>query len=246
MMTPPTYGSTSTSFNSRIDPTRADPHGGKTTPRSGNVVPTKDPSQDPSNSGFFGQAQQAAGNVAPTKPDPLAADKAAEQQKIDDFYNLSKQAGQDLRNVTANPDDINRYFKEADAPIQSQFYDQAGQVAAYLARQGMGSSAGVNVAASQQLSNNKAALESQARLQATNKALELNRQKILDQFSVNAMGLQPGLQKYGIDTNATLAQLTLQAQMQMFKEQMDAQSSAGWGNLIGQLGGAGIMALALM
>lgn len=173
------------------------------------------------------------------------AEKRAEQHKIDDFYNYAKQTGTELQNLTANPDDVNRYYKEADAPIQSQFYDQAGNVASYLARQGLGSSAGINVAASQQLSNNKAALESQARLQATNKALELGRQKLLDAFSVNAMGLQPGLQKYGIDVGATIAQLQLQAQMKMFQEQMDAQNQAGWGNLLGSLGGAGIMALAL-
>jgi hypothetical protein len=196
----------------------------------------------PAQGGFLGAATAAATAATHRKvAAPAQADPNNVDQKVNDFYNSANQTSQDLANVPKNVDQglVSNYFAQEDAPIQSQYFQQGDQVANYLSRQGMGSSQGVNVAASQGLSNNKAALEGQARLKATDLAMEKQRQSILDAFSAKAMGIQPELQNKGIDVNAFLQQMQLDNQMKMFQEQMDANSSAGWG----QLAGVGISAL---
>jgi hypothetical protein len=158
--------------------------------------------------------------------------------KVDQFWKDAQATSDSLRGVnTDNPNvqaDSDRRYREADASIQSQFYQQADSTAAYLARQGLGSS-GINVAASNALSNNKSALEGQAKLKATDLAIEKERQRILDAFSTKAMGLQPELQNKGINVSQTIAQMQLDAQLKMFQEQMDAQNASGWGQLAGSI-----------
>lgn len=157
-----------------------------------------------------------------------------------------REAGSQLYNVgqgidpsTGKPfsaDDPNtnagRYYSEAKSPIESGFHQQSGQVANYLARQGLGSS-GINVGASQQLANNKEALEGQAKLKSIDMAQASSTQGILNNLTSQLMSNQPQMAMY-------MQQQQIQAQMAQLQAQLDAQSSSALGSGLGQLGGLGL------
>jgi hypothetical protein len=208
-------------------------------------MPGYDPSKD-ANGGTpspYSKPAPAPAPVDPTNPNgkgtfnptlaPAAQDTSAGvDQAVKDFYAKAGQAGTDLRNVPnadySQDPNAQRYYQEADSPIQSQFYKEADQTASYLARQGLGSS-GINVAASQGLSNNKAALESQARMKATDMAMDKKRQSILDDFSTNASAMQPMLANKGIDIQSSLSQLQMQSALEAMRAQL-AQNKAFHGD----------------
>lgn len=162
-----------------------------------------------------------------------------QQAGMSQFNQMTQDVSGQLAQVAQNPDQnlANNYYEQAAAPIDTNFYNQANSVSAYLSRQGLGSS-GMNLASHSGLEQNRSALEGQAKLQATNMAIEKQRQELLDKFSTQAMAMQPNLQKYGIDTSYAIAQMQVQAQLQILQQQLDAQSSAGLGQLTGQLGGS--------
>jgi len=168
------------------------------------------------------------GTFNPTISPEAKGTSAEVDRAVQNFYRMSGQAGRDLSNVPnadySKDPNAERYYQEADAPIQSQFYKEADQTSAYLARQGLGSS-GINVAASQGLSNNKAALESQARMKATDMAMEKKRQSILDNFSTQASALQPMLANKGIDIQSSLSQLQMQSALEAMRNQLAVQQN---------------------
>jgi hypothetical protein len=159
------------------------------------------------------------------------------QSAVDEFQGESKQLGTDFQNASGKPGDVSRYYEEQKQPIESNFFNSANQVSSYLARQGLGSS-GMNLGAHAQLENNRSALEAQAQRTAIDSAIQKEREGLLGKFQMNMGGLQPELQKYGIDTSRIIAQMQMQMQMEMLQKEMDAQRSAGVGSLIG--GGAGL------
>ncbi len=176
--------------------------------------------------------------------------RAGETDKaVSDFNKFASDTGAALKDVKGDPNDINRYYSEMDAPVQSQFYNAADQTAASLARQGLGNS-GINVASSNQLAGNKAALETQARAKATDMAQQKQRQGLLDQFQMKANAMQTDLQNKGIDissaTASSIARMQTDTQLQMLKDQLDAQDTAGWMQLAGQVIGSGAGAAAMM
>jgi hypothetical protein len=152
------------------------------------------------------------------------------------FDYLSRQVGNELGRGGYDPNRAEGYYQQADAPIQSDFYNQSQSTANYLARQGLGSS-GINVSNASSLAGNKAALESQARLKSTELAREARRRELLDQFSTQAMGLQPVLQNKGIDVGLRIAQMQYDAQMRNLQGQIDS----GYGQLAGEAIGAGVL-----
>jgi hypothetical protein len=171
-----------------------------------------------------------AGTTDPTS-DPFGIGKLETSDPTKATQQFDYMSGQVAKQLAAggyDPKTAGDYYKQADAPIQSDFFNQSQSTASYLARQGLGSS-GINVASSQVLTNNKAALESQARLKSTDTARELKRRELLDAFSTSAMGLQPMLQNKGIDVGLRIAQMQLQAQ----EDALSQQAASGWGQLIG-------------
>lgn len=189
----------------------------------------------PGNMGDWGAAWQSAKTNATKNPQDPAL-----QAAIDEFMRMSKGLGEEFQGAKGSEEDINRYYEQAKAPIESNFFQGAGQVSSYLARQGLGSS-GMNLGAHAQLENNRSSLEGQAKMAATDKAIALEREGIMGRLSANSMGLQPELQKYGIDTSKIIAQMQMQMQMDMLKSQMEMQGLGGLGSLAGQLGGAYLM-----
>jgi hypothetical protein len=156
---------------------------------------------------------------------------------VDQFSEFANQQGEKLANVHGKQSDIDQYYSQMDAPIQSQFYQAGDQVAAQLARNGLGGS-GINVAGSAMLSNNKSALEKQAMGQSTIMAQQKERQGLLDEFTTKSNAMQTELQNKGIDissaTATAIARMQTDAQLQMMREQMNAANQAGVGKLVGE------------
>lgn len=161
---------------------------------------------------------------------------------LSEFEGLSRDYAGRMADIAKNPDQemADRYFGQLNQPIQTEFAQGANQVSQYLSRQGLGSS-GINVAAHSGLASNAAALESQAKKQALDMAVENERRGLLDAFSTRATALSPRLQKYGIDVSKVIAQMNMEAQMKMLSEQMNAQMFSGLGNIAGMAIGAGIL-----
>lgn len=180
----------------------------------------------------------AAGLATKTDPGLTAAEPTVDDQ-VRQFQEMANKTAAELAKGDYDPAQQERYYNEAKAPIESDFYNQSNQVASYLARQGMGSSQGINISAASTLNNNRAALESQANLKATDLAQELKRRSIIDAFQTETQGMEVGLQNKGINVGQTIAQMQIQAQMEALQKQLDAQSDAGVGSLIGSVLGAG-------
>lgn len=169
------------------------------------------------------------GGGAKPKIDPEAARLSALGQQLGPQLG---QIGQGIDPYTGKPYDTGdkssaagRYYSEAQAPIESGFYQQSHDVASYLARQGLGASPGINVGASQSLASNKEALEGQARLKAIDLAQAQSRQSILDNLSAQLMGSQPELAMF-------MQNQAINAQLEMAKEQMIGGGMQGLGNLM--------------
>lgn len=171
--------------------------------------------------------------------DPMAGPSAEEQAKIDAYYGHSKELGQQFREAKGSPEDVQRYYEEQSAPIESNFFQGANQVSSYLARQGLGSS-GMNLGAHAQLETNRSALEGQAKKVAIDEAIQKERSGILGQLQSETAGVEGTLQKYGIDTSKAIAQMQMQMQMEMLQQQMEAQQLGSLGSLAGM--GLGFMA----
>lgn len=167
----------------------------------------------------------------------LTQGPASWQTELANFQTMADATAKKLGEGGYDPAQQQRYYEEAKAPIESDFYNSANQTASYLARQGMGSSQGLNLSATSQLNQQRSSLESQANLKATDLAQELQRRSLLDAFSTEAMKTNTDLQSHGIDVSSTIAQMQIQAQMDMLQKQLDAQSAAGTGSLIGTAAG---------
>lgn len=212
-------------------PTGTPWHVGQPNPPLSNQSPTAPAIAHPTSA-----APVRTGGTPATDPQVAAFDKYAQ--------GISAQ----LQSGGYNQGQANDFYKQASAPIEGNFYQQANDTAAYLARQGLGNS-GINISANSSLDQNRSALESQARLKSTDLARELQRRSLLDAFSTQAMKESTDLQSKGIDVNSMIAQMQMNAQMKMFEEQMQAQSDAGTGqffgglfNVAGTVGSAAILA----
>jgi hypothetical protein len=181
------------------------------------------------------------------RPAPPATSVTHPPPSIDPYLErwreVSAKIAEQLGQGGYDPTTAGRYYEESRLPIEGQMHQQAGQLSEYLARQGMGTS-GLNVGGHAQLSSNAASLESQAKLKSIDMATEVRRRELLDEFSAEAMKLQPELTKYGIDVQKFVSEMQARLQKEIADRQINAQEQAGWGNLFGMLGGgalAGIM-----
>lgn len=131
----------------------------------------------------------------------------------DYFYSESNRLAEQLGQGGYDPAQYSRYEQETIQPIERDFYEQANNTSAYLARQGLGSS-GINLTSHGSLASNKAAVENSGRRQALSMAENAYRQRLMDEYSTRVSALGPVLQKYGVDINAYLQMQRLVAQMQ--------------------------------
>lgn len=196
-------------------------------PATNTSGPVTDPTQP-----LQPQPAPARGPVTRTGPGLTVAPQSW-QTELANFQTMADKTATELAKGGYDPTQQARYYEEAKAPIESDFYKAADQTSAYLARQGMGSSQGINIAATSNLNQQRSSLESQANLKATDLAQELRRRSLLDSFSTEAMKTNTDLQSHGIDVSSTIAQMQIQTQLEALQKQLDAQSSSGIGSLIG-------------
>jgi hypothetical protein len=162
------------------------------------------------------------------------------QAAVDEFQKSSQELGKEFQGAKGSPEDVSRLYEEQRQPIESNFFDSANQVSSYLARQGLGSS-GMNLGAHAQLENNRSAMESQARKLAVDEAIRKEREGAMGKFQMEMGGLQPELQKFGIDTSRVIAQMQMQMQMDALQQQMEMGGLGGLGNLLGYGMGPGFL-----
>jgi hypothetical protein len=162
------------------------------------------------------------------------------QAAVEAFQKSSQELGKGFQEAKGSPEDVSRYYEEQKQPIESNFFDSANQVSSYLARQGLGSS-GMNLGAHAQLETNRSALESQAKKVAIDEAIRKEREGLMGNFQMQMGGLQPELQKFGIDTSRVIAQMQMQMQMDALQQQMEMGGLGGLGNLLGYGLGPGFL-----
>lgn len=230
--------------------TVATPFGPARTAPSG--VPGSQPSYGAG--GVVHPASPAPGGTAPNLDPNSAGPNAsnAVDKDITDFEKRASDFSKQLAQGGFDPQQADQFYSEAKAPIEQQFFSQSDQVANYLARQGLGASTGINIGASQQLSNNKEALEGQARLKSQDLARELKRRSLLDAYSTDLMARGPELQNKGIDVSKYISLAALQEQAKEFQDslqfQKDMHSDQQTSDLLKGItsGGMDIAALAML